>query len=177
MLVFHFDPETGVLIGSSEAMKSPLEKDKFLVPANATDIAPPQPLEGSVTVFRNGAWEYEPIPAPEPVPVLSVTDEMIRAEGARRLQLIARPYTQQERETWAQQVLEANAVLADGNAAAPLLALLAAADGVAVSAMAETVLQKAATFSTAAGAILAAQRTLVAMQPIPLDYAEDHRWP
>lgn len=68
MLVFHFDPETGVLVGSSEAMESPLEKDKLLIPANATEIVPPEPIEGTVSVFRNGAWQQEHVPVPEPTP-------------------------------------------------------------------------------------------------------------
>ncbi len=116
--------------------------------------------------------------APEPFfeIVMPATAEMVRAEGARRLALIGAPYSPEERETWSQQVMEAKAVQANANADAPLLTLLAAADDVPVAAMASTVLAKAEAFAAAAGAVLAAQRALLAMNPIPADYAADVRW-
>ncbi|MET3611733.1 hypothetical protein ABID16_000038 [Rhizobium aquaticum] len=106
----------------------------------------------------------------------AITSEMIRAEGARRLALIGSPYSQEERETWSQQVTEAKAIIADASADAPLLSILAAADQVPVAQMASTVLAKADAFAAAAGAVLAAQRTLLSMDPLPADYAGNSRW-
>ncbi len=122
------------------------------------------------------AWEadgnniapWSPLPA---------TEVDVRAEGARRLALIGSPYSSEERETWSQQVAEAKSVLADPNAAAPLLSVIAAGDNVSVSAMATIVVQKADAFALAAGAVLAAQRALIASNPIPADYADDTYWP
>lgn len=105
-----------------------------------------------------------------------ITADEVRTEAARRLDAIGAPYSPQERETWATQVTEAKAVLADANALTPLLTALAAADGTDVATFAAKVLAKEAAFATAAGAILAAQRTLSAMDPIPLDYADDSHW-
>ncbi|HZG29954.1 MAG TPA: hypothetical protein VE079_15980 [Ensifer sp.] len=178
MKVFNYDKATGIFSGVSDAQESPLEPGKFLIPAHATEIAPPPAKEGFSIVFSNDAWGYlaqageQAEPTPEPV----YSEAMVRAEGARRLALIAAPYSPEERETWSQQVMEAKAIQADANADAPLLTLLAAADGVPVAAMAATVLAKAEAFAAAAGAVLAAQRALLAMDPIPADYAADARW-
>lgn len=179
MKVYSFYPETGIFAGITNAQESPLERDKFLIPAYATEVEPPEEKDGFNRVFQNGTWVYAAIlsgqtePSAQPV----YTQAMVRAEGARRLALIAAPYSPEERETWSQQVTEAKAIQADANADAPLLTLLAAADSVPVSDMAATVLAKAEAFSAAAGAILAAQRTLLAMQPIPINYADDSNWP
>ena len=104
------------------------------------------------------------------------TADMVRAEGARRLALIGEPYSKEERETWPQQVEEAKAVSADANAEAPLLARLAAPRGITVAQMAAAVIAKANAFASAAGDILAAQSALLAMDPIPADFAADARW-
>jgi hypothetical protein len=93
--------------------------------------------------------------------------DRVKAEGARRLNAIAADYTPAERETWPTQVDEATAVLADPAADTPLLSALAAADGVTVEAFAQRVMTNRANFIAASGAILAAQRTLLAMDPIP----------
>lgn len=131
---------------------------------------------GGVKAWRaeNGdgaALPYEPVTLPP------ATDADVRTEGARRLALIGAPYSPEERETWSQQVMEAKAIQADANADAPLLTLLAAADGVTVADMAAAVISKAEAFAAAAGAVLAAQRALLAMDPIPADYADASRWP
>lgn len=128
---------------------------------------------GSVEITED---EADAIRAANATPQV-ITAEMVRAEGARRLALIGAPYSPEERETWSQQVTEAKAIQADANADAPLLTLLAAADGITVADMAATVLAKAEAFAAAAGAVLAAQRALLAMDPIPADYADASRWP
>ncbi|MBM2295185.1 hypothetical protein JQX09_25180, partial [Sulfitobacter pseudonitzschiae] len=90
--------------------------------------------------------------------------------------LIASAYTDEERETWATQVDEANALTADPEADVPLISALAAADGVTAVQMAGFILANKAAFTAASAAILAAQRTLIAMDPIPDDYTNDTHW-
>jgi hypothetical protein len=68
MQVYNYHPETNVLIGSSAADESPLEKGVFLVPAHATEIAPPEQQEGFVLRFVSGAWGYSPVEEPEQPP-------------------------------------------------------------------------------------------------------------
>ncbi|MBM1872929.1 hypothetical protein [Pseudosulfitobacter pseudonitzschiae] len=108
--------------------------------------------------------------------VPATTEAQIRAEGARRLRLIAAAYTAEERETWATQVDEANALAADPEADVPLISALAAADGVTVAQMAGFIMANKNAFTAASAAILAAQRTLIAMDPIPSDYTDNTHW-
>lgn len=54
--IHHYDPATGAFLGSSPATESPLEPGVFLVPANATTIAPPAVGADEVALFREGAW-------------------------------------------------------------------------------------------------------------------------
>jgi len=54
MLVYHYDFKTKEYIGSSQAWPSPLEKDVFLCPANATFIEPPNAT--SASKFIDGKW-------------------------------------------------------------------------------------------------------------------------
>ena len=56
MKIYNYHPATGEYISTSDADKSPLEKDVYLVPANATDIAPPNVIENQVACFKDGAW-------------------------------------------------------------------------------------------------------------------------
>lgn len=56
MLVYSYDPGTGACLGALEAHESPLEPGVFLVPANATTLAPPEAQLGLAPFFVNGAW-------------------------------------------------------------------------------------------------------------------------
>lgn len=113
-------------------------------------------------------WEVEDIVA---------TEEMVRKEGARRLRIIASGYSDEERETWPQQVEEVRAFEEDPTLIPPLLNALATADGVTLSVMAATIRSKIDAYTAASGAILAAQRTLITMNPIPSDFKNDSYWP
>lgn len=78
MIVYHFHPVSGEYLGFSEADESPLEPGVYLIPAHATASAPPDPIDGFVRRFVDGAWlmdavpaaDPEPEPEPEPEPVL-----------------------------------------------------------------------------------------------------------
>lgn len=89
MQVYSYDPKSGHLLGPVEAQKNPLEPGEFLIPAHATEIAPPPAKEGFSIVFSDDAWGYlaqtgdQTEPTPEPV----YTVEMVVQERERRLAL------------------------------------------------------------------------------------------
>jgi hypothetical protein len=99
------------------------------------------------------------------------------AEASRRLEAMASAYDRTERETWPVQIGEANALQADPNAPAPMLRALAGNDQAAVMALADKVLQLSNAFAATSGAIMRARNLLLAMDPIPADYADDKHWP
>jgi hypothetical protein len=61
MIIYNYNRETGEYLSESLAHKNPLEKDKFLIPAYATDITPTF-QEGKLTKFKEGSWVIEDIP-------------------------------------------------------------------------------------------------------------------
>ena len=75
MDIFHYNPETGVFLGQGKADESPLEPGVWLIPAHATIAQPPVAGEGEQTIWSNGAWAVESIPAPEPEPLPVVPSE------------------------------------------------------------------------------------------------------
>ena len=54
-IVYHFD-ENGAYCGASEACRSPLEDNVYLIPAMATDVMPPSTLKNECPVWENGKW-------------------------------------------------------------------------------------------------------------------------
>lgn len=85
MKIYHYDRETGIYIGESEARIDPLEtakqkKDIYLLPAYATFTAPPVIPEGKQAAFISGKWVLEDIPKPpEPEKPPEPTEEEIKA--------------------------------------------------------------------------------------------------
>lgn len=58
-IIYHYDRETKKYLGSSNAKRSPADKELvYLMPANATDIEPIIE-EGKIAKFVDGAWVYE----------------------------------------------------------------------------------------------------------------------
>lgn len=53
---YHF--ATGEYLSTSNADESPLELGNFLIPANATESAPPKHKDGFARRFKGGEWEY-----------------------------------------------------------------------------------------------------------------------
>lgn len=61
--VFSFDGKTGIYAGEADADESPLEEGVFLIPRNATEIAPPDEMPvGSAAFWRADHWEIEAVP-------------------------------------------------------------------------------------------------------------------
>lgn len=112
--------------------------------------------------------------APEPEPP---TEDDVRAEGERRLQVVAGKYRLGERDTWPIQVAEAQAWTADNQATVPFLTAEAAETGETVADLVARIFAKQAEFVGPAGAVIGAQRALIAMDPIPADFADDAWWP
>jgi hypothetical protein len=71
MNIYHYTPDTYIFCAEGVADESPLEPGVFLVPANATTVAPPELGDSEIAVFSDGAWQVEtlpPPPEPEPEP-------------------------------------------------------------------------------------------------------------
>ena len=58
MKIYNYDGASGEYIGQSEAQKSPLEENVYLIPANATDKQPLISKKGFAVCFKEGAWQY-----------------------------------------------------------------------------------------------------------------------
>lgn len=61
MLVYNYHPITLEYTGCSEADPDPLDEGRWLIPACASTIAPPEAVSGKIRVFMNGAWAFEDI--------------------------------------------------------------------------------------------------------------------
>lgn len=85
MKIYHYDRDTGILTGESEARLDPLEtikqkKDVYLCPAHASFDAPPDIPKDNRAIFISGKWNLEAIPAPpEPEKPPEPTAEEIAA--------------------------------------------------------------------------------------------------
>ncbi|WP_085592168.1 DUF4376 domain-containing protein [Thalassospira sp. MCCC 1A01428] len=51
MKIYNYSPRNGVFLGTAIAQKNPMHEGEFLMPAWATDIAPPDPVAGMVAVY------------------------------------------------------------------------------------------------------------------------------
>jgi hypothetical protein len=69
MQIWHFHPDTGVLIGAGSADPNPLQPGGWLIPAFATPVAPPEPGEGEMVVWVAGEWQIGAVPTPPPPPL------------------------------------------------------------------------------------------------------------
>lgn len=109
MNIYHYHPENGQFLGTSEADESPLEPGVFLVPAYATADAPPSVEEGHRAVWNNGSWSVEPIPEPIPEPEpepIPITWDTVRAQRNSLLtqcdwtQLADAPLSPEQKSAW-----------------------------------------------------------------------------
>ena len=79
--IHHFHPETLEYIGEGQADESPLEPGVSLIPAHATEAAPPAEVAGKVRAFESGAWVQRDIPPP-PAPPVKTPAEIAAEEAA-----------------------------------------------------------------------------------------------
>jgi len=108
--------------------------------------------------------------------IVVITEMMVRNEAAMRLENIAAPYQPQERETWYEQIREAEGYLSDPAYPTPFLSKRATARGITVKELATTVIAKRNSYLEATATILSAQDLLLSMNPIPEDYRDDKYW-
>jgi hypothetical protein len=59
MKIYNYDQVSGEFLGEEDADKNPLEDGEFLIPANATETAPPVTLSNQIAVYVNGVWTVE----------------------------------------------------------------------------------------------------------------------
>ena len=81
MKIHNYHPDTKLYTNTVEADESPLEPGVFLIPANATDIAPPKLAAGQSARFIDVDWEVidEPtIPEPTPEQVQAAKNSVAR---------------------------------------------------------------------------------------------------
>lgn len=86
MQIYHYHPATGEYLGEGVADPSPLEPGAYLIPANATAVAPPTAMTGKVRVWR-GEWVFEDVQAGEPTqdPEYEPTLEEVKAAKLVRI--------------------------------------------------------------------------------------------
>lgn len=83
MKIYHYHPDTLAYLGESQADESPLEPGVFLIPAHATDTAPPAEVDGKTRHFELGAWVQRDVIAP-PLPPEPTPEEI---KEAKRIQI------------------------------------------------------------------------------------------
>lgn len=59
MQIYHYDPDTKEYIYASLARPDPLEENKFLIPAYATDKEPPTTSEKEVAIVVGSIWKVK----------------------------------------------------------------------------------------------------------------------
>ena len=86
----------------------------------------------------------------------------------------------QERETWHEQIKEAELILNESSVVdtslIPILSARAESRNISLTEMANMVLTKRNEYKLAVSKILAAQDTLINSSPIPEDYQDDRYW-
>jgi len=69
MQIHHYHPDTGLLLGTSQADESPLEPGVHLIQAHATASPPPAFGAGERVLWDGAAWRVEAVPVtPAPPP-------------------------------------------------------------------------------------------------------------
>ena len=58
-LIYHYHPITGVYLTSTQGLPDPLDQTKDIVPAHATQMAPPPGGQFTSAVFIGGAWQLK----------------------------------------------------------------------------------------------------------------------
>lgn len=134
--------------------------------------------EEECSLLRNGyVFDREGNVVPR---VIVVTEVMVRQEAATRLEMIASPYQPQERETWEEQVKEAEMILNQSfevdSISIPIITARAKARNITIEEMANIIIEKRNTYKTSVAKILAAQDVLINLSPIPEDFREDKYW-
>jgi len=65
MKIYLFNLESGFYLGEDFADEAPLERGKFVIPPDATTIAPPRVELGQISVFSAAAQRWDILQRPE----------------------------------------------------------------------------------------------------------------
>lgn len=98
MKVYNYNQE-GIYLGESLADESPLEPGIFLIPGNATEIAPPTIEQGFVPVFNGTEWEMKDISLQQTEPITGPIEEPV-TENKTQAELL-----QEQMDTLSLQIL------------------------------------------------------------------------
>lgn len=82
--VYAYDPSTKEYRGTAQAAEDPKHPGRYLIPAFATEMEPPQPGENQKVVWGGEAWQLVDILQPEPKP--EPTEEELRQREIWRLE-------------------------------------------------------------------------------------------
>lgn len=91
MKIYHYEKD-GLFIGEGKADADPMQSGEWLIPAYATNIKPPEHIEGKTRNFILGNWEYIEIPIHETAnePVQPTKQEIRKSEILFELENIDR---------------------------------------------------------------------------------------
>ena len=108
--VYSYHPETGEYMGIAKAWESPLEPGVYHIPANATEVEPPEADEEHQAIWNGEAWDVVEFPKPEPEEPKQPTHEelleMIRSIRNIKLaecdwtQLPDAPLNDEQKQAW-----------------------------------------------------------------------------
>ena len=82
--VYTYDPITKEYRGATQAPEDPKHPGRYLIPAFATEIEPPEPAENQKVIWDDTTWKLEDIPEPQPKP--EPTEEELRQREIWRLE-------------------------------------------------------------------------------------------
>lgn len=88
----------------------------------------------------------------------TVLAQNIRDKYSILMKAIVDPYSQNERETWATQLTEANDWLADNTATVPMISAMATARGITVETLVTKIKENEQTYRTSIGQLLGQQQ-------------------
>jgi len=136
-----------------------IEQSEFLpVPKNSTQTQPPEIMEGQVAQWAGNDWE---VLDERPQPTPTTQDEKLKSANAQLsadAAAIKAGYTQDEIDSWPQQLAEAEAWSADSTAETVLIDSIIEVSGETKADLVANILTKSAQFKAAFGAALGAKR-------------------
>ena len=187
-LIHTFDAD-GYLMGSSE------------MPPGAAGVNPAVATQDDLPAFSpdthrarrvSGAWVVEviPVPEPEPDPELPTIEQVkadlqarVNSQYTQRMNAVALPYPQYERESWPIQLQEAQALVADPAAATPWIDACAGQRGLECRELAQRILAKDSAYRFISGQLTGARQAhedaINALQELEAlrSYDETQGWP
>jgi len=92
MEIYNYDPITKYYLNVSTATESPLEPGVFLIPAYATEIEPPTPIDGKIPIWVDNHWELQDFESS--YIVWTITGEQTEYTG--NINLLSEEFTQIE---------------------------------------------------------------------------------